>query len=479
MSRPTILVVDDESFFRQVFSDILSEEGLYRVETAASGSEAMERLKSGNYDIVLSDLVMPEVSGLDLLRLTRSLNPSPDVILATSSTSVEMAVQALKNGARDYLLKPCSPEHLKHIIRSCLVQRRLLNENSLLKSQIHLYQQGQSLATQLDVATLLGDCLQVLLQELGSGRGCCFLEENDQVSLTLYCQSLNETSARALIKHLAPRIALMDRVSLLQADELAGPVPGFDDLRSAWVLPLTAANNFRGAVILCNSVGEELPADLPGKNLGFLTEQIALGFKNACQYEGAKGLIYTDDLTGLYNYRYLQTALSQEIRRAERYGLVFSVVFIDLDMFKNINDRHGHLVGSDLLKEVAAHLKTCIREADLLFRYGGDEFTALLIETDSQGAAIVSERFRSTVQALEYRTVQGEVCRLTATVGHATFPLHATTQAKLIDLADKAMYLGKRVRNVTRSATELSEASSAPGPDNGDGDKPSPSQMRR
>ena len=171
MSQPTILVVDDESFFRQVFSDILSEEGLYRVDSAASGYEAMERLKACNYDIVLSDLIMPGVSGLDLLRHTRSLNPSPEVILATSSTSIEMAVQALKNGARDYLLKPCSPDHLKHIVQSCLAQRRLLDENSLLKSQLHLYQQGQSLATQLDVATLLGDSLHVLLQELGSGRG--------------------------------------------------------------------------------------------------------------------------------------------------------------------------------------------------------------------------------------------------------------------------------------------------------------------
>lgn len=479
MSQPTILVVDDESFFRQVFSDILSEEGLYRVDSAASGYEAMERLKVCNYDIVLSDLIMPGVSGLDLLRHTRNLNPSPEVILATSSTSIEMAVQALKNGARDYLLKPCSPDHLKHIVQSCLAQRRLLDENSLLKSQLHLYQQGQSLATQLDVATLLGDSLHVLLQELGSGRGCAFLEENDQVSLTSYCQNLTETTARALIRHFAPRIAKLDRVTLLHGDELAGTIPGFDDLRSVWVLPLIAENHFRGAVILCNPAGEDLPTDLPGRNLGFLAEQIALGFKNACQYEGAKGLIYTDDLTGLYNYRYLQTALSQEIRRAERYDLVFSVVFIDLDLFKNINDQHGHLVGSDLLKEVAAQLKTCIREADLLFRYGGDEFTALLIETDSQGAAIVSERFRSTVEALEYRTARGEICRLTATVGHATFPLHAATQAELIDLADKAMYHGKRVRNVTRSATQLSESTSAPRPDNGDGDEPSPSRKRR
>ncbi len=455
MSKPTILVVDDESFFRQVFCDILSEEGLYQVETAASGVEAMERLETCNFDVILSDMIMPGVTGLDLLRHTRSLNPSPEVILATSSASVEMAVQALKNGARDYLLKPCTPEQLKHVVQSCIEQRRLLNENSQLRDQIRLYQQGQSLATQLDVATLLHDSLQTLLHELGGGRGCSFFLENDQISLTTTCPNLSETQAKALINHLASRIEMMDRVTLLQGEDLGDPDDGLDDLRSVWILPLTAEQKFRGAVILCNPVGNDLPDNLPEKHLGFLAEQVALGFRNACQYEGAKGLIYTDDLTGLHNYRFLQISLAQEIHRAERYGLVFSIAFIDLDLFKNINDQHGHLVGSDVLKKVAAQLKTCIRDADLLFRYGGDEFTALLIETDSQGAAIVSERFRKIVESLEYRTALGDTCCLTATVGHATYPLHATTQTELIDLADKAMYQGKLDRNVTRSATQL------------------------
>ncbi len=459
MSKPTILVVDDESFFRQVFSDILSEEGLYQIDTAASGVEAKERLASASYDLILTDLIMPEISGLDLLRHTRSLNPAPEVILATSSTSVEMAVQALKNGARDYLLKPCAPEHLKHIVKSCIEQRCLLDENSLLRSQLRLYQQGQSLATQLDVATLLQNSLQVLLYELGGGRGCSFFMEKDQISLITNCQNLTASTAKVLIEHLGPRIAQMGQVTLLQGEEIDPPARGFDDLRSLWVLPLSAENAFRGAVILCNPVNDDFPADLPDRNLGFLADQIALGFRNACRYEGARGLIYTDDLTGLYNYRFLQVALAQEIRRAQRYALVFSVAFIDLDLFKAINDRHGHLVGSDVLKEVATQLKTCIREADLLFRYGGDEFTALLIETDSAGAAIVCERFRKAIEALEYKTAQGEICRLTATIGHASFPLHAVTQAELIDLADRAMYQGKRDRNVSQSATQLEHGS--------------------
>ncbi|HKL24938.1 MAG TPA: diguanylate cyclase [Desulfuromonadales bacterium] len=456
MPKPTILVVDDESFFRQVFSDILADDGRYHIETAASGMAALQRLEETNFDLILADLMMPEVTGLDLLRQTRNLDPPPEVILATSHASVETAVRALKNGARDYLLKPCTPDQLKHVVRTCLEQRQLLNENSLLQDQIRLYQKGQTLATQLDVSILLHDSMQALRQEIGEARGCSFFIEKDRLTLTGHSPDCQEASARVLCDALAPRSLEMDRVTLLESDSLEPLHEGPQDLRSIWLLPLTAEEQFRGGIILFNPVGANLPSCLPEKNLGFLADQIRLGFRNACQYEGARGLIYSDDLTGLYNYRYLQVALNQEIRRAERYGLEFSVIFIDLDMFKNINDRHGHIAGSDLLREVAAQLKTCLREADLLFRYGGDEFTALLSETSSDGAVIVAERFRKTIEEIVFLTDSGETCRITATVGFATYPVHARTQMELIDLADKAMYQGKMERNVTRSASEVS-----------------------
>ena len=173
------------------------------------------------------------------------------------------------------------------------------------------------------------------------------------------------------------------------------------------------------------------------------------------QYQGARELIYTDDLTGLYNHRYLHIALEQEIRRSERYGLEFSLAFIDLDLFKNVNDEHGHLVGSGVLRQVGELLRECVRDADMLFRYGGDEFNALLGETDTGGAKIVAERIRSTIAEFEFSTGHDNTGRLTATVGHATYPIHTTVLEEMIDLADKAMYLGKNDRNIVRSASEI------------------------
>ncbi|MCM2264123.1 MAG: diguanylate cyclase [Desulfuromonadales bacterium] len=456
MSRSTVLVVDDEAFFRRLFSDILAEEGTYEIETAESGEAALSRLARGGIDVLITDMVMPGICGLDLVRRARSLNNPPEVILATGNATVESAIQALKNGARDYLLKPCNPEQLRHVVRTCVEQRRLLDENTLLRSQIRLYQKGQQLSSQLDVDTLLHEALSLLLNETGEQiRGLAFFASQEVINRVICGTGATEEQARNLAGVLLPHALTLGKGGRLEAAQVALPDGAPADLRCFLLFPLQADNGIQGALVLFNAEGHPFPDRLPHDGLAFLAEQAALGFQNACQYQGARDLIYTDDLTGLYNHRYLQIAMEQEIRRAERYGLEFSLAFIDLDLFKNVNDTHGHLVGSGVLREVGELLRHCVRDADLLFRYGGDEFTALLVETDSRGAKVVAERIRKAIEEHLYDAGQGKTCRVTATVGHATYPVHATNKQELIDLADRAMYQGKQSRNVTRSAAEV------------------------
>jgi len=456
MSRPTVLVVDDEAFFRRLFSDILAEEGIYEIEAAESGEAALSRLERGGIDVLITDMVMPGICGLDLVRRARTLNNPPEVILATGNATVESAIQALKNGARDYLLKPCNPEQLRHIVRTCVEQRRLLDENTVLRSQIRLYQKGQQLSSQLDVDTLLNEALSLLLQEIGEQlRGLAFFNGQEGISRVICGDGTTEEQGRNLAGVLLPHALALDKGGLLEASQVALPDGSPVDLRCFWLFPLHADNGIQGALALFNAEGQPFPDQLPREGLLFLAEQTALGFQNACQYQGARELIYTDDLTGLYNHRYLQIAIEQETRRAERYGLEFSLAFIDLDLFKNVNDTHGHLIGSSVLREVGDLLRRCVRDADLLFRYGGDEFTALLVETDNRGAKVVAERIRKAVEEHAFNAGQGKTCHVTATVGHATYPVHATNKQELIDLADRAMYQGKQSRNVTRSAAEV------------------------
>ncbi len=184
MPKPKILIVDDEVFFRRLFTEILSEDDLYNIETAGSGKQALDYLTREQVDVILADMVMPEICGLELIRRTRSLDPAPDIILATGNATVESAIQALKSGARDYLIKPCNPEQLRHTIKTCLEQRRLIAENSLLQSQIRLYQKGQHLSGQLDVNLLFQESLTTLLNELGYGRGLAFLSNQNGIRHT-------------------------------------------------------------------------------------------------------------------------------------------------------------------------------------------------------------------------------------------------------------------------------------------------------
>lgn len=454
MPKPRILIVDDEVFFRRLFTEILSEGDGYDIESVDSGKAALDFLTRTPVDVILTDMVMPEICGLELIRRTRSFDPAPDIILATGNATVETAIQALKGGARDYLLKPCNPEQLRHTVKSCLEQRRLLAENSLLQSQIRLYQKGQHLSGQLNVETLFQESLATLLHEIGHGRGVAYLWNQNSIS-HIGAYGFNDDKAKQLAELLANRTASLDQPGHIAAKDCPGLGEIFPDLTDMWVFPMHTADDNHGALVLCNPEGEQLPADLPVDNLTFLAEQVALGFHNACQYQGARELIYTDDLTGLYNHRYLHIALEQEIRRSERYGLEFSLAFIDLDLFKHINDQHGHLIGSDVLRQVGDLLRECVRDADMLFRYGGDEFTALLVETDTRGAKIVAERIRTAIEGCQFATGKGQSGKLTATVGHATYPIHATSKEEMIELADKAMYQGKHDRNVSLSASEV------------------------
>ena len=182
--QSNILIVDDELFFRKLYRDLLLEEG-HRVDVCDNGDDAIRLLQQRQIDLVLTDMVMPGKSGLEVLRAARALPNPPDVILVTGHASLESAIDALKNGARDYLIKPFNPEELKHLVRNCLDQRKLLIENDHLHRQIHLFQTGQSLSSLIDLDRLIPQALDVLLREMGASVGCSFtLKDGVVPSLT-------------------------------------------------------------------------------------------------------------------------------------------------------------------------------------------------------------------------------------------------------------------------------------------------------
>ncbi|MFK7823507.1 MAG: GGDEF domain-containing protein [Oligoflexales bacterium] len=157
-----------------------------------------------------------------------------------------------------------------------------------------------------------------------------------------------------------------------------------------------------------------------------------------------QALLYLDELTGLFNYRYLDVALDSELRRASRYQNSFSLLFIDLDDFKKVNDRFGHLVGSGVLKQFAKILKEELREVDTIIRYGGDEYVILLLGTNTHVGVAVAERIRNRI-AENIFELDGHRIRLTCSLGVACYPEHGRSKEKLLRLADETMYQSKRL----------------------------------
>ncbi|HMN69248.1 MAG TPA: GGDEF domain-containing protein [Bdellovibrionales bacterium] len=163
----------------------------------------------------------------------------------------------------------------------------------------------------------------------------------------------------------------------------------------------------------------------------------------AYQHLEAKNQSYLDELTGLYNQRYLPMALEHEIQRSKREKSQFTLLFLDIDYFKMVNDGRGHWVGSRLLMELGKVLKSQVRSCDYTFRYGGDEFIVVLGNTSMENSKKVAERIRKAVESQSF-LVDGHNINLTVSIGLAAYPDHAQSAVGLIKIADEAMYYGKR-----------------------------------
>jgi len=221
--------------------------------------------------------------------------------------------------------------------------------------------------------------------------------------------------------------------------------------RSLMCAPLISRGRTIGVVQVLNRVGGRFTrADLGV--LLTLVDPCAIAIENAFLFQKAEQLTITDDLTKLFNARYLNHFLTREIKRCKRHGIPLSVVFLDLDGFKGINDRYGHLAGSATLTEVGHILHEAVRESDVLARYGGDEFVVLLPETPTSGALVIAERIRKAIEAHNVLERQGLKAHISASFGIASYPDHAQTPEGLIQKADQAMY---RVKERDKNGIEV------------------------
>ncbi|HEV2233234.1 MAG TPA: diguanylate cyclase [Terriglobia bacterium] len=231
----------------------------------------------------------------------------------------------------------------------------------------------------------------------------------------------------------------------------------FDELtqtntQSVVCVPIKSRDRVLGVIELVNCLGKKSfkKEDIP--MLKNLADYAAIALDNARYVRRIEELTITDDCTALYNARHLHFVLDAEIYRSTRYNYEFSVIFIDLDHFKQVNDTYGHLIGSKLLWMIGEIIKGHLRLIDYAFRYGGDEFVVLLPQTPKESALMVVRRIKDLLNSKLFFTEENLNIKVTASFGLAAFPGDARTRKDILRMADEAMYV---VKNSTRNSIAL------------------------
>lgn len=219
--------------------------------------------------------------------------------------------------------------------------------------------------------------------------------------------------------------------------------------KSLMCVPIKINEQILGVIELVNKTtgGHFLKEDLD--LLMRLVDQTAIAIERTSLYQKMTELAITDDLTKLFNTRYLNRTIEIEIQRSSRYSTSVSLIFMDVDHFKRINDSYGHLIGSKLLVEMGQLLLKSLRTVDIVARYGGDEFVVVLPQTPPSAAAQIAERMRKAIEQNTFLKREGYALKLTASFGVASYPESAKSKDDLIKIADDAMY---RVKHQTRNA---------------------------
>lgn len=225
-------------------------------------------------------------------------------------------------------------------------------------------------------------------------------------------------------------------------------------IRSFIAMPLKVRNEVIGIL----NISHSQPNAFSGEDMQLLTilaGQAAVTIERTETFHTLETLAITDGLTHVYNHRYFQMRLDDELKRCKRYHTNLTLMLLDIDHFKAINDRYGHASGDAVLRELATLLRRSVRDTEIVARYGGEEFALILPQTALDEALIAANRVRANIEAQTFQTADGQDIRLTVSIGMATAPTHGISRSELITQTDRALYAAKdagRNRVVTATA---------------------------
>jgi len=245
------------------------------------------------------------------------------------------------------------------------------------------------------------------------------------------CKSLDEEKVFAIFnKNLKKHIGIGDCRYIKDSADLI-------KYKNYMILPLNLEANQAAGYLAVDRILET-----DKEKFGILTQQLLIGLKRALLYRKVQDLTITDVLTSVYCRRYFLERFSEELKRSKKNKLNLTFLMIDIDNFKQFNDRYGHLVGDAILRQVAKTITLAVRQIDFIGRYGGEEISVVLAETTKDQASFAAERIRQAIMQ-EVIKVYDEELKVTVSIGVSTFPDNALTMQDLIEMADQALYLAK------------------------------------
>jgi diguanylate cyclase (GGDEF)-like protein/PAS domain S-box-containing protein len=446
--QPLILTIDDEANIRESFRLFL-EDYNYRVLDAENGREGLEIFEREQPDLVLCDLRMPEVDGLDVLDRLTEQSPETPIIVISGTGIIADAVEAVRRGAWNYLLKPIQDMSvLQHAINQALEKARLIRENQAY--QEHLEEEVtrrtealQQAVTDLNLShrklkdseekyrAIFENLQDVYLEMTLAGRICEISPSISKIS-SYHREDLLGSEIHELFPALSSRDSLMEK---LRTDEQIVDYELYLQDHEGKLVPCSLNASYQQAK-------------------GSADDKICATLRDISERKQANArieyLAYFDALTDLPNRRLLLDRLEQSISRARRSGRYGSMLFLDLDRFKNINDSLGHPVGDALLSEVSRRLTQDLRIEDTVSRLGGDEFVLLLsdLDADRDQAAGFAQTVAEKIQQrlAEKYQINGHDLHITPSIGVAMFPSGmqgADTSDDILRHADTAMYRAK------------------------------------
>ena len=424
-----ILLVDDEPRFRSAYRELLSAEGR-SIEECSSGKEALLRLEQCDIDVVVLDLKLPDIGGIEIMGwLTRNRIPT-SVVVFSADESIDSAIHALRQGAFEFIRKHADPDALIEATARALRRRQMEQEHALMRAQL---EQSERLHR------FLVEQSPDLIYTLDSAGKFVFI--NGRIE-TLLGYSRNEL----LGQHYSV---------IVHEDDLEQARYAFNERR----IGDRATNNFE--VRLRNSQNgvrhfdnRTVVAILCSQGVyardGEATQQQFVGTtgvaRDITERKQAEEMIafqaFHDLLTGLPNRTLFLDRLELSITQANRRSQHLGVMFLDIDRFKLINDTYGHYEGDLLLKEFALRIRNCLRSGDTLARQGGDEFTVLLPDISSaEDVIIIAKKILGELQR-PFSVAEHDFVA-TASIGIAVYPEDGETPEALIRNADIAMYQTK------------------------------------